>query len=643
LQFFPEGGSLVEGVMSRVGFKACNVNGRGCIVSGKLVNSSGDSVASFESNSLGMGSFLLIPQPNTKYKAVLLSPKTSMEEINFPSVMQMGYALTMKNYDDSTLIISVNTNENTLKKYHKQKLTLTSEFRGKQLLTASIKLKSTYGHFLLAKNEFPNGIVRFTIHDEQNRPWCERLFYIDRKENIVVSIDSVKEIYSPHEKVTLTISVRDSANKPVQANLSLSATDAYLSGNKNDIENDIYSYFMLESDIHGSVEQPSHYFDTLNTNRYNDLDVLLLTQGWRDFVWKHFTDTIIPIKYANETGISISGELYTLLTHKPKANTDVSLCLKKDDQTFFDHIQTDSLGVYKFENLDFTDSCNITVSAFNDKHTAAGEITINSIFGEPMEESNYKLLATNTLNENTPTEDTEDYKKYFYSHENGLPTIAIEEVKVIENKVIKNDYLNPYYYEPDWTHEVVVTDYSYQNVFEYLEGRVAGVNIGKGSKGYKVTMRGITSINGGSVLLLLDGVETDAGMLESVPMSIVDKIDVSKQGVGYKAGNGVLSVYTKKGKNAPPRKIFNSINKTLIGFYQAREFYAPKYETPDSLNKKPDIRPTIFWEPTLITDENGNATVSYYNDDRRKYINIKIEGMANKSVPVVFKASYRVE
>jgi hypothetical protein len=625
--------------MSRVGFKATNANGKGCKVAGKLISSTGDTIASFESNPLGMGSFSFIPQNNISYHVVLLSPKAVLKENSFPSVMQMGYVLTIANYNDSTIIISVNTNEKTLKKYPEQKLTLTSEFRGKQLITATIKLKSTYGHYLLEKDKLPIGIVRFTIHDNQKRPWCERLYYIDKKDNVIVNVSSDKESYSPHEKVNLIITVKDSTNKPVQANLSISATDAYLSGNKMQSENDIFSYFMLESDIHGYVEQPSHYFDTVNPNRYIDLDLLLLTQGWRDFIWKHFTDTIIPLKYPNETGISISGELYTLLTHKPKANTAVSLGLKNEGKAIFDHSTTDSLGRYKFENLDFTDTCNVTVSAFKNKNKAVGEITINDIFSEPMEVNAYNLQANYSLNETLSKVETEELIKHFYLTESGLPTIAIEEVDVIEEKVIKNDYLNPYYTEPDWSHQVTVTDYNYQSVFEYLYGRVAGLNIRQDSAtgGYIILIRG------DEALVLLDGMETDPIMLGSVPMSIIDKIDVIKQGLGRKSAGGIVSVYTKRGENAPPPKIYNSINKTVMGFYNARVFYAPTYESPNNEDAKPDIRSTVFWQPNIVTDTVGNVTVSYFNDDKRKYVTIIVEGIADRNIPIVVRASYMVE
>jgi hypothetical protein len=126
-------------------------------------------------------------------------------------------------------------------------------------------------------------------------------------------------------------------------------------------------------------------------------------------------------------------------------------------------------------------------------------------------------------------------------------------------------------------------------------------------------------------------------------MSIIDKIDVLKQGVGTKASDGVISVYTKRGENALPPKIYNSINKTVMGFYNARAFYAPTYETPIIEEAKPDIRSTVFWQPNIVTDTVGNVTVSYFNDDKRKYVTIIVEGIADRNIPIVVRASYMVE
>jgi hypothetical protein len=70
LQFFPEGGQLVRGIASLVGFKATAPNGKGTAVKGSIVDEDGNKVISFQSNEIGMGSFPFKPLPGKKYTAI---------------------------------------------------------------------------------------------------------------------------------------------------------------------------------------------------------------------------------------------------------------------------------------------------------------------------------------------------------------------------------------------------------------------------------------------------------------------------------------------------------------------------------------------------------------------------------------------
>lgn len=642
LQYFPESGSLVEGVKSRVGFKATIANNKGYKIIGKLLSSSGDTCASLESNQLGMGSFDFVPQRDIDYFAVLSNQNISINEHDFPTVMETGYVMRIDSYNDSTILISVTTNATTLIKYPDQELFLTGEFRGTQVVTASIKMKSTYCHFLLPKKKFPEGIVRFTVRDKQNRSWCERLFSFYRNEHVNLSIEPDKKTYSPHEKVTLSITVKDSVNRPLQANLSLSVTDGNIIGNAKEGGNDIYSYLMLESDIYGLIENPSHYFDPLNSNRFKDLDLLLLTQGWRDFIWKHLSDTIISIKYPYENGINITGKIYTILSNKPKKNTNVFLSLIKGDQGFFQQCKTDSLGNYKFQNLDFIGPCNAIVSAFDEKNNAVGKITIDSVLTEQLIVNYDQLAAKNYWNPNRLSEEANSFEHEIVNYpemykEDGIRTTMLKEVQVIGIKEIKKITANPYYLSADWSHQVTEEETNYINVLSYLQGRVGGLVISQRGNGsdYSVSIRGERNI-----LFLLDEIPIDQITLRTIQMADIDWIDVTKRGAGV---DGVISIYSKKDGGSHSSKLTNSINRTIDGFYQARVFYAPKYETPDSEKEKPDLRSTIFWQPVIITDNDGKATVTYYNDDKFTSVDIKAEGIAGKSIPVVTKASYIVK
>jgi hypothetical protein len=72
----------------------------------------------------------------------------------------------------------------------------------------------------------------------------------------------------------------------------------------------IESFFLLESEIRGQIESPTAYFDTANRARGWQMDLLLLTQSWRDFVWKHLAEEFDKFSgYEPEKGLRVSGHV----------------------------------------------------------------------------------------------------------------------------------------------------------------------------------------------------------------------------------------------------------------------------------------------------------------------------------------------
>lgn len=55
-------------------------------------------------------------------------------------------------------------------------------------------------------------------------------------------------------------------------------------GEHGDIKQEnIRSYFLLSSELKGAIENPSFYFNEENKERYEAIDALMLTQGWRNY------------------------------------------------------------------------------------------------------------------------------------------------------------------------------------------------------------------------------------------------------------------------------------------------------------------------------------------------------------------------
>ena len=67
--------------------------------------------------------------------------------------------------------------------------------------------------------------------------------------------------------------------------------------------------------------------------------------------------------------------------------------------------------------------------------------------------------------------------------------------------------------------------------------------------------------------------------------------------------------------------------KTKIqGFSPERKFYIPDYSDA-TLPDEQDFRRTLYWNPNVTTDTEGNATVQFYNTPTCQRIKISTETM----------------
>ena len=162
-------------------------------------------------------------------------------------------------------------------------------------------------------------------------------------------------------------------------------------------------------------------------------------------------------------------------------------------------------------------------------------------------------------------------------------------------------------------------------------------------KGSSATIRGVSSLQGSNTpLLMIDGNVTDYSFISSISIGDVERIEIlkgSKAAIyGIRGGTGVIAVYTKHGRFMKRGEIqFN-----MLGYATPRKFYSPKYKQ-NSGNKKPDLRKTIYWNPEVITDENGKAKVSFYNSDLKGKVIIRVEGMDKNGNAVFATTSYIVK
>jgi hypothetical protein len=673
ITFFPEGGSLVDNVTSRVAFKAVNAFGKGCDVTVKLCSHEGELIATFNSKHKGMGYFNIQPGPGNSYYAIIQSGDSTETRASLPESFQTGVVIHAVLNKDKNLILTVSTNEATLSMLKSLDLSVNISSRNLINKLSKIRINSLVNNFLIPLDSIPDGIISVTLSGAEGLPLCERLFFLQKNCDVKLNISPDKEVYKSHEKITAEISLSgDSAFKDA-GEFSFSAAEEMFTDNSSPWPSSIASWFLLESDIRGSIEEPSYYFDPENKNKLQDLDLLLLTQGWRDFRWKY--DSLPAFKH--ETGFTLSGKVKRIVNNNPVEGAKINLGLFSSYSKEFLSANTDKEGSYKFENLIINGITEATLSSTDKYEKGLGRIFVDPVKYEP---PFIEKFLPDTVELSIITKDysslqqeavikLNNIKKYKLSDTLNLGEVFITAKKAETVQEIKVKESRRVYAVPDKEIKVTQAAENYVgDVFSFISGRIGGVRVVRGQNPCSMywpddadvfirdqfiieeimcNKRKVTIKRG--ALILLDGYEVNPDNLSSVltlPMNIIDRIDILNASplYGMRGANGVINIITLTGiRRAPEKPSPNYIYTVVNGYDIPRIFYSPNYDKKTEQTFIPDYRTTIFWEPNITIAKNGRSTLQYFNADNPAKISIVVEGITEEGIPVTGKTIYEVK
>jgi hypothetical protein len=648
LDFFPEGGSLIENVSSIVAFKAVDNLGNGYDVSGKIYSSAGDMITTFKSTHLGMGSFLLTPLLGLSYYSIFRGADSIDFRTEFPTSFPKGVTLGASKNQNNELLITIRTNPETLAILLGHDLLLSISIRKEVINTISFRIKSPVTSFVVPTDYLPEGILMLTLTAREELPLSERLAYLEREAPLKIQIESNKRIYKKREPVTLKISLSGDSIIERGCNVSLAVVDETFINNVSQFSRTISSWFLLESDIRGIVEDPSYYFDPSNTDRLKNLDLLLLTQGWRDFTWKYDTTYFPP-----EDGFTVSGRLRRLNKNKPVEDSRVSIGIFGGKSTLIKSVPVDSSGRFKLPGIDLTGQATLIATGIGKKDHPEGLLTLDSVTYNPAKVSD-NLLDIFTLRETVLDSLKSNYTGYeaIKKKYKLTDTIPIGEVKIIAERkdfqTVKVESSRLKYGTPDAELKVTENYYGFMKVLHLLKGTIPGVVVPPGDT--TVLIRGIGSLTSMQrPLVLIDGKPVSFEEFADTPIFLIDRIDVLKSVAsttiyGFQGFNGVINLITKADISKEDLRPDDSSAKIKISGYDAsRIFYSPQYLSASASALKSDLRNTLYWNPDIYLEGNKEIILNYYNGDIISRIKIISEGITSTGIPVSGRTEYEVK
>jgi hypothetical protein len=656
ITFFPEGGSLMDNVSSFVAFKAENGAGAGCDVSGEVYSSDGVLITTFSSTHLGMGKFILKPVHGLRYYATVKNSEGDVIKREIPESFAKGFVISHGVSQMNEHLMTLKTNPETLPRFLGRDLLTTVSSHGKIIKTLSVKIKTLDNLYTIPAEELPDGVVMITLFGLDNNPLSERLVYVQNQEDVTLNIEPDKKVYNQRDSVSIKLSVLKEFGTGQEVFLSLSSTDKIYAKRTSQFPTSISSWFLLESDVHGPIEEPSYYFDPANIDRLKDLDLLLLTQGWRDFEWKYK-----ELKYLPESGFRISGRLRRSVVNTPLINTTVTIGIFKDKKNIITSIITDSAGRFSLALDNHTGKAKVVVNAIDNRGNFQGRLLMDSVNYSPPEVKKSKVRSYFPVREDQIDNDNFKSLQEAYEIKRSIrkkytlaDTILIDEVMILAKRKetpreFQVNQIRLVYGQPD--KEVIITPQmeSARSISDILIGRVSGLTLSKPTRTSSgIRIHGLTTFSDNQEpLFLLDGMVSSYEEVNSIPKNWIDRIDVIKSAkaaaFGIRGASGVISVITKTSENITYKPVYYAVSTDISGYDAPRIFYSPKYSSSLQTGYEPDLRSTLYWLPDIKVVTNQDYLVKYFNADISSTYSIIVEGITSDGIPVTGKTEYVVK
>ncbi len=638
IAFLPEGGDMIADITGVIAFKITDANGVPVNGSGFIRDAAGTKVTDFTSVHDGMGSFLLHPKAGVAYTAVWKDGTGRDYTTNLPAVKSKGIALQLKDGPDSKKFMlqrSDNAPED------EQSLRIIAYMNQQLVYYARVNLASTSATSgLIPTKQLPTGILQVTVFDKNFKPLAERVSFVNNHD-YEFDADAWVPVLNKSKRGlnTLEVQITDTTH----ANLSLAVTDADLNVPPSPFEDNIISHLLLTGDLRGRIANPYYYFFSTSDSAQYYLDLVMLTNGWRRYAWdKIFSGKTSTPQVQESNYLSIDGKLIGMQPGRFSPDTKLNGILQtKDSVKNFISLPVDRKGNAQTDGLIFYDYAKLYFQ-FNDKKLVFdksllqvdnGLVHTPEKIGIPEEAKKTGMeLDTAAVSRNIRNNSEETrvaLQRARREKEQVLKEVVVTgKVKTNEQKMDEK-YASGLFAGGDSRNFDVVNDpfaASSLTIFQYLQGKVAGLQITGSGNPPSISWRG------GTPVFYLDEIQTDASFMANLNMNDVAYVKVfspGTTGIISSTGGGAIAVYTKKGNDRTSNEKAKGLDYVQItGYSPVKQFYSPDYASPSLLSDLPDLRSTLYWMPYIILDKNKKRIkIQFYNSDVTHRFRVVLEGV----------------
>ncbi len=642
IAFFPESGFLLEDVVNQVAFKISDEKGKEVMANCTLQDDAGNIVLQFSPQYKGMGKFVFVPEPGKKYTVSLEGNETGF---SLPEIRKSGAKLMLAYQSSGQLPLNIVTKgESQTNGYY-----IAMMNRGELSTLLKVKSKDLNKTIEIENSNLRNGINRLVLLNDEMEPISERLIFRDFDEVVKLDVQLNTAEFETRDAVELEMSMPEKFPKNDLSFLSVSVVDENFlnaSGNSQNIR----SYLLLDSELKGNIGSSLDYFkDDELISSAEKLDLLMLTNGWRNYIWNTIQEEDTNMELYTAFGVKVYGTVKTTNEKHLLPYAEVNLSLGLEDQTSLHTTYTNAEGEFEFKNLVFEGDVPLVLQSKNqrDKTRTTPVLSEGGFKSPSVSETSLRLLQnfndlsvetyrTKYLNELSLQE--------FYPDRN---TRLLEDIDVIEQKSAITYFPASGY---NYVARVDETNNGYTDILKFLSTK-PGIII----RGSTVKILGISQTAAviqspafirSEPLWLIDGFRASKDEVLTLSMSDVDSVEVlsgtNALFVDGWGGNGIISVYTKKdAEENINTNLAGTIVARIKGFAPYREFYSPQYDASTINSEIPDYRSTLYWNPSVELNSEGKKLTFFTADNLSRY-KVFVEGITSTGKVCLGEASFEV-
>jgi hypothetical protein len=623
--FCPEGGALLAGQRQWVAFRAVGNDGRPAQVTGTL--RVGAETIAFSSTHDGMGRVLLsaVPEVDSLVVQVQTAPgeRPWQQRLKLP-VARRGRALAVESpgAGDSVRyqILTAGVEDDSL---------LLVLHSGARLVTRRIVHGAEQG--VLDLSACRVGVNQLLLCGADGVVYARRLLFRYPAQEARLALTASPNIgasVAPRSPLRLDLTLTDEQGRPLAGDFSVSVLDGDFVTTEQYVEAPtLQSHLLLSSDLHGRIYRPAQYFDAQvpRSERRQWLDLVMMTHGWSRFA----TDTLAPrsdwqMAHPLEEHEWVSGRITRLWDRKDRNRLErIPISIVDTSGHSWGTAMLDTAGYFFVGDLDYPlgTALMVRILSYSSKphyHFDRPSYPEVSAPAEP-----YRVLPPAAVEDSA-------YRVWLRQLQRGdvhlldevvvtekLPGFgAIRWREQVEAQLLSQEY-DQYTFPKamDLVNEVIRT-----RGWRFLDEVDVFEPGQKGAYAPHLVLRNVKH-------RMYSPVEA----LQKLYSVDILKIDLVRRHESY-----VIVTFKPGTELSDLVRNRRHFTYYAYGYQQPEYFYHPRYETEEErLSPTPDLRRTLYWNPSLQPDAAGQIALSFYTADHTlSRCLVHVEGVTFDGRPV---------